>query len=608
MGNINNNSLDGDLICEKCLSHLLLEITQYGGNIILKKYCFCGKSTSILDKKVENLLLKFNYYDTMYNSNKKLKCGDTHHITKYCYLCHKFFCQKCSSTHQHKNLTNTKDYAFNCKYHYRKEKLIGYCKKCRKSFCEKCIKTFHNNHEIIYTKDLVIKDEIIKKYKNNLNQAFLEFMKLMKLKYGNDIKLQMNNISKKQNVSSFTLIDQQILFSLELLKTFLDLYNYHKSNGTLNYQTISNLLKHINFEILRIKDNNKNSILKNDPINLPNNNINIYLKIDLLDEEYSKNEINLNFVKILNKESNITGKNLLKLKNGNLAYIQHIAYSLYFYKNLKEEKKNINTDSEIIDFIQLENEQLVILFYNKIAFYNIKDLSYNKEKKIQLDVTKEYYKLKNASNNNMALLSYTNNDSASFFTYLKYPDYKLEEFMLIETNKNKFKDYKNNLLMCQSFYEGDLIKINNTIIICFAIFEYVKIFFYDINTKTYESIKIDFDLYISNEIKGIYKINKDKIFFATNNSALIVNIKKKQMESVIHLERIYSIGKIGKYMLLGAGNNKIMQINIKNLEINNEFVLNDYKNVNYSINSFVDIGNNQFCTNTYSGIFLFNYQ
>ena len=230
MGNLNNNSLDGDLICEKCLSHLLLEIAQYGGNIILKKYCFCGKSTSILDYKVEYLLLKFNYYDEMYNSNNKLKCGDTHHITKYCYLCHKFFCQKCSNSHQHKNLTNTKDYAFNCQYHYRKEKLIGFCKKCRKSFCVKCIKTFHSNHEIRYTKDLVIKDEIVEKYKNNLNQAFLEFMKLMKLKYGNNLKLQMTNISKKQDISSFDIIDQQILFSLKLLKTFLDLYNYHKSN------------------------------------------------------------------------------------------------------------------------------------------------------------------------------------------------------------------------------------------------------------------------------------------------------------------------------------------------------------------------------------------
>ena len=76
----------------------------------------------------------------------------------------------------------------------------------------------------------------------------------MKLKYGKETEVYPTNLPKPQTFTFFEDIDKQIVLTLELLKTFLDLYLYHKNNNSLNYQLISNLLKNMNIELIRLKD------------------------------------------------------------------------------------------------------------------------------------------------------------------------------------------------------------------------------------------------------------------------------------------------------------------------------------------------------------------
>jgi hypothetical protein len=50
----------------------------------------------------------------------------------------------------------------------------------------------------------------------------------MKLKYGKDIKVNIVNLAYPQAITYFDNNDKQIIISLEILKTIIDLYNYHK--------------------------------------------------------------------------------------------------------------------------------------------------------------------------------------------------------------------------------------------------------------------------------------------------------------------------------------------------------------------------------------------
>ena len=93
------------------------------------------------------------------------------------------------------------------------------------------------------------------------------------------------------------------------------------------------------------------------------------------------------------------------------------------------------------------------------------------EKEIELDKNKNHYIIRNITNNSFAILScyyITSNIKKTFLTVLKYPDYKLEEIELLNYNN----------------YKGELIRMNNLIIMCFELKEKnIEIFFYDLKTK-----------------------------------------------------------------------------------------------------------------------------
>ena len=229
------------------------------------------------------------------------------------------------------------------------------------------------------------------------------------------------------------------------------------------------------------------------------------------------------------------------------------------------------------------------------------------EKEIDLDKNKNHYIIRNIANNSFAMLSayYKNyNIEKTFLTILKYPDYKLEEIELL--------NYSN--------HQGELIQMNNLIIMCFELNEKnIEIYFYDLKNKNLESknIKNGERYYDKEFVRTFYdkkincfKIDKNRILISTIKNGLIFNIKTKQIESYIHsFKQIYSLCKVADYMLAGTQDGKIYQIDIKKGEIYNEYIL---KYVNLSNNkylaSIIDIGNSQFCSlSCIDGVYLFKY-
>jgi hypothetical protein len=264
----------------------------------------------------------------------------------------------------------------------------------------------HKNHEIIYSKDLNIDYIIIEKFKHNLYKAFTDLDNLIKLKYDNKYKIEISNLCRPQNKNYFEEDEQKIILCLELLKTFLDLYYYHKINNSLNYQIISNIYKHTDFQILkyqgrdddispkeRLKErlisisNDKEYFPKNAsifnsfgnyiykynwPTNYKNEIFNIRFTIKLNNRIYSKNLINIENIEPLITNNNNNIPKIIKLKNDDLAYY-YFNYNqiqkIIFYRDLKY-FKYLEVNDYIIDFIQLENKNFIILVSDKILFFN----------------------------------------------------------------------------------------------------------------------------------------------------------------------------------------------------------------------------------------------
>ena len=626
-GEIKSN-LDGNLCCYQCYSFYLIEIIETTNDILIKKYCYCGISTSSLNKHIIYSILKFDFY-------KNIKCHTTQEIyddniiINYCIQCKQFLCGECSIKHNHKIFINAKEVISKCNFH-REMNLIGFCKNCLISICEKCLtnKNLHKNHEIIYSKDLNIDSIIIEKFKHNLYKAFTDLDNLIKLKYDNKYKIEISNLCRPQNKNYFEENEQKIILCLELLKTFLDLYYYHKINNSLNYQIISNIYKHTDFQILKFLGKDEDTVLKerikeriisisNDKEYFPKNAsifnsfgnyiykynwitnhknelFNIGFTIQLKNRIHTKMLINIEDIEPLYINYNTIPK-IIKLKNGDLVYY-YFNYNQFqkiiFYRDLKI-FKYLEEKDYIIDFIQLENKNFIILMSDKIIFYNIENIVFQKNKMIILDNNKIYYKMKSLSDNNISILSFSK-DNKSYLTLLNYPIYKVKDIKLL--------DIKNS--------GGDLIQINNLIIICFALLDHCKVFLLNLKNNILESFNIKFSQTDNSKVK-CFKISNDKILLSTTQTGLIINIEEKQVQTFIkHFRNINSIEKIGNLTLAGL-NKKFTQIDIKKGKLYNEFIANfDHNNIQSRKNllTIIDVGNNQFCLICdYGGIYLVRY-
>jgi hypothetical protein len=189
------------IACEKCHCHFLLEIITLENNIFIRKYCFCGESTSPINNTHIDILYDIEKYK---DCHVRCSCDQksSKPVYKYCNDCLRFFCEDCTIRHNHHKQMDFNNFFINCYYHVN-DKIIGFCKTCIKPICKVCIDNQHKNHKIEYNNNLEINDDILNEYMNNLSKAISEFDKLIKAKYGNSIGVSIENLNFLQGKMFF---------------------------------------------------------------------------------------------------------------------------------------------------------------------------------------------------------------------------------------------------------------------------------------------------------------------------------------------------------------------------------------------------------------------
>ena len=183
--------------------------------------------------------------------------------------------------------------------------------------------------------------------------------------------------------------------------------------------------------------------------------INICLKIDLKEKETRENELNIELKENIHPSVIDSIKKVIKLKNGDLA----LSYSnrIVFIRN-REETGLIINEKGIKDFVELDNGNIIIFTDDFLIVYEKKDNDNYEKRVINFIFPYHIYKIKSLSNNNIAILSFKKNEK-SVLSILEYPNYKAKEIKLLDMD-----------------YEGDMIQIDNFLIICFGLLDYCIIF------------------------------------------------------------------------------------------------------------------------------------
>ena len=142
----------------------------------------------------------------------------------------------------------------------------------------------------------------------------------------------------------------------------------------------------------------------------------------------------------------------------------------------------------------------------------------------------------------------------------------------------------------------------------------LKIHIYNFQNKNIEKsffINKEDDLFSFETEINSFSFKNEKVLLSTELYGLIINVKTKEIESKIeNFKNINCIANLNGYLLAGFNNGIISQINMKSLEINNNFITNfDKEGFSREIVSIVDIGKNQFCVLLYNdGFYLFSYK
>ncbi len=233
-----------EIICPKCAENIRIKIKDY---IITLFECS--------NNHFKNNILLSEYPTIQKNAKLKLNCGVCNNIRqKYdnfyrCNTCNVNICTNCKFNH-------IKSHSF---YNYGKKHIScikhsknynSYCNKCKKNLCKLC-ENGHNNHDIVYFKDLILaKDE--NTIKNELNE----------------LRTKIDNF--KENINKIIKILKKVAENMDnYYQINLDIIDDYMDNG-ITYIKVQNMnsVKDYNINVKNdidqiINDNDLNNKFKN---------------------------------------------------------------------------------------------------------------------------------------------------------------------------------------------------------------------------------------------------------------------------------------------------------------------------------------------------------
>ena len=167
---VHNNLVKSDyVICPSCKENAILEVKEYK----LKIYG-CEKEyikDNILISQF-NKLKEIDYSEIICQKCNKNNRSTTHNNQfYYCGECKINLCPFCKSLHSNHKIINYDDKLFICTMHNKE--YHSYCNKCKKNLCTWCENNHKNNHnrnDLILLSDLIIEDDRIKKYMEEIKK------------------------------------------------------------------------------------------------------------------------------------------------------------------------------------------------------------------------------------------------------------------------------------------------------------------------------------------------------------------------------------------------------------------------------------------------------
>ena len=277
--NINNNNKNikrsNEIICPECNKNIFIEIDNYK---IRLKNCINKHNKIILINEFEDSQL-INLSKIICNNCKVNNMGNTYDNKFYrCLKCKIDICPICYSSHnkEHK-IINYEERNNICEIHY--DNYENYCIDCNKNICIKCFGE-HNNHKIEYFGRLYISEEEIKEEEKELRNIIDKMNEEIE-----DIKLKLDKV--KNNIEKY--------------------YNIRKIINEKNYRNYEMLLNKREINKNDIKDDIKEIINENNINNKFKKIIDIYNKMEYIDEILIRYKINKN-----EKEIKIFGENFVK--------------------------------------------------------------------------------------------------------------------------------------------------------------------------------------------------------------------------------------------------------------------------------------------------------
>ena len=273
--NENDNLIKSkEIICPQCLESCRIKFNDY-------KIALYGCKNG---HQINNILLD-EFYNTQKINELNIICDNCKNINKNksynkqfykCLICNQNLCPLCNSQHNknHKIIDYDKK-SFICNVH--NDLFFSYCEKCNINLCMLCEKNHNNNnHKIIYYKDIIPNENIIKEEINKFRKKIDKF----KNKIENIIKMLDKVI---ENIEIYYKINTEIINNFEF--------------NNRNYQILQNINEIKN----NIEINDINQMINDNNIDNELKKI-IYLYNEMTTKLYNNNNIQSNENNIKSKE------------------------------------------------------------------------------------------------------------------------------------------------------------------------------------------------------------------------------------------------------------------------------------------------------------------
>ena len=196
MNNTDSNQFNNQWYrCPICYLVPFIEVSEKGNKLFMSSKCINDHIYFGPFDEIEKMIKSnSNNYCIICENEKKEKNLKLTKFNYYCSYCFNFFCFNHGEKHNLKEKHNVIKIEKNLNsicFEHNKNKIVGYCSNHNKNYCKFC----KHYKEIKKNTNFILKDEVIKKYENEIekNEKIIKDINLLFYNYKKLIKELENN-------------------------------------------------------------------------------------------------------------------------------------------------------------------------------------------------------------------------------------------------------------------------------------------------------------------------------------------------------------------------------------------------------------------------------